>query len=167
MKCQHKAPGNPIQGETGVVYYRCLDCGERIESFWRKLSNWKILWSFYGSKGEWWIQDLNAIVNIIASSGLGILFYTSIKESEDTAWWAFALLGVWFIQKLVVFWLGYMDWNHWKVGQRQIAFSLKYDPSMRELIKRVKKIEKKQAPETYEEEGVLDWFKDRRDNEKS
>ena len=168
----HKHQGAEKTIHPWGVYYKCSICGKEFESWKRKIINWFFWkWRFFCSIGENYIADLNGLINVMG--GLGVIFMLM------KAWWntmpgGSYLVGIWAFQKVLVFWLGYMDVHHWHIFQNSNVGTMEFNPPQVESLERLRNIERilcegikpenidkgqETQPLPYKKESVLDNIK--------
>lgn len=152
IECKHLKP-QKIETDLGTIY-RCTECGHDITRWQRGLGNAWIKWRFYCARGEVFIADINGLWNMIGGGGMGIILYKALEGSVSALWY---LPIIWAVQKLLVFWLGYMDYNHWKLAQRESTLGASLTPTMVQLLKDVRYIRERTCPE-IKDPSILDQF---------
>ncbi len=156
MNCKHGKAHKVIR-ETGVIIYRCDFCDQELQSFKRRLTNFYVIYNFYTSRGDMFLAKFEGIFNSIGGIGVGFLLLQGYL-GKLPSFWLLPLLYI--VRQSLSFFLGYKDYKKWKISQRESVFGIRYNPQTVEMFKRIKNIERKVAPDTFDEKGVLDWYKD-------
>ncbi len=132
--------------------YVCDICGQEFESTKRKIANLWVKQRFYQSQGASYTSWIAGIYNTIQTGGI-IYLIIGGEKAKGVAIWIFIL--AWLLQALFETWIGHKDYTKWKLAQTGSTLGSSYTPLQQDWNDRIRKIEKKIAPETFNEKSVI------------